>query len=134
MVVKPQMCLHVAQPDYLVAKMALSCARAIRELVRRETAKQDLGVGERWVLGSFLRHDQVTKLAKYFLAWTNGSSVVCEVRNVRSQEIAIGAIDGGSGVKNGVMFDFRRRHIAVEIIVRAMPMVLPYFGVFEENV
>ena len=128
------MCLHIAQSDYLVAKMALSGASAICELVRREAAEQNLGVCEGWVVRSFLWHDEVAKLTEYLFAWTNGSSVVREIWNVCSEESAIGALYGGFWMKNGVVFRFGRWRIAVEIIVRTMPMVLPRFGVLEENV
>ena len=98
------MCPHVAQPDYLVAKMALSRASAICELVRREAAQQNLRVCEGWVIRSFLRHDEVAELAEYFFAWTNGSSVAREIRNVCSEEITIGALYGGLGMKSGIVF------------------------------
>lgn len=131
---KAQMNLHISQSNDLAAEVTFGCAGAVCKLVRCETAEENFGIREGWVIRPLLWYDEMAELAEYFFPWADRRSVAGKLGKARRSEVAVRALYGGWWVKNGVVLGFGCECVAVGVIVGTVPMVLPSVGVFKEDV
>jgi hypothetical protein len=120
--------VHVSESDDLVAEMTFGSASSIYQLVWGETGKHHLGIVEIRVGVAFLGHEKVTKLAENQLSWTVASAVLGKSWETFEDQFTVGTLV--VRVENSVMFFFARGVVAMARVVRAVPVILPFWRSF----